>query len=405
MRRRIGARVNWDYVIARAELHAGGDLNSSKLRVAMIGVGDITMLHAPAYRDFAEAELVALCDKSEALLRRRSAEWQVRRTTTDFRELLRDPSIDVVEVNTPHHLHRPIVVEALAAGKHVSCQKPMTVTIADAEAMLAAARASQARFRVLENFVFYPAYVKAKELLDAGEIGEVLTIRFKLGTGLFGSRVVPLEAELWHLLESDKGMGQAVFDDGYHKLSLAIHFLGAIGSVKGYIDRTFHYADEPAQLVWRYRDRPTIGVFDIAFTPNLHTRSKYFPADERVEITGTRAQIVLSCCTGRIVDDPPLVLIRDGRRTVFDDLDTDWQASFTAGIRDFPRAIREGRDSALTGERALEVLRFAFALILAAKRGAEVRPEDVTDEAVAAELVVRDGSAAHAATAARGAHP
>ncbi len=375
-------------------------MSTAKLRVGMIGVGDITMLHAPAYAGCADAELVALCDKSETLLARRAAEWGVTRVTTDFRELFRDPSIDLVEVNTPHHLHRPIVVEALAAGKHVSCQKPMTVTLADGEAMLAAARASTARFRVLENFVFYPAYVRAKELLDAGEIGEVLTIRFKLGTGLFGSRAVPLAPELWHLLESDKGMGQAVFDDGYHKLSLAIHFLGAIGGVKAYIDRTFHYADEPAQLVWRYRDRPALGVFDIAFTPNLHTRSDYFPADERVEITGTRGQILLSCCTARIVDDPPLVLAKDGRRIAFDDLDTDWQASFTAGIRDFPRAIREGRECSLTGERDLEVLRFAFAAILAAKRGAEVRPEDVSDEAVAAELVVKDG----VASAANGAH-
>ncbi len=355
----------------------------------MIGVGDITMLHAPAYRDFAGAELAALCDRNEVLLARRAAEWGVSRTATDFRELLRDPDIDLIEVNTPHHVHRPIVVAALEAGKHVSCQKPMTVTIADGEAMLAAARASTARFRVLENFVFYPPYVKAKELLDAGEIGEPLTIRFKLGTGLFGSRALPLETELWHLMETDKGMGPAVFDDGYHKLSLAVHFLGAIGGVKGYIDRTFHYADEPAQLTWRYRDRPALGIFDIAFTPNLHTRSKYFPADERVEITGSRGRILLGCCTGRIVDEAPLVLERGGRRTLFDDLETDWQSSFTAGIRDFPAAIREGRLCDLTGERALEVLRFAFAAILAAKRGAEVRPEEVTDAAVAEELVVR----------------
>jgi predicted dehydrogenase len=211
-------------------------------------------------------------------------------------------------------------------------------------------------------------------------------VRFKLGTSLFGSRWVPLRSELWHLLESEKGMGQAVFDDGYHKLSLAIHFLGPIAAVKGFIGRSFRYIDEPAQLLWRYRASAALGSFDIAFTPNLHTRSKYFPADERVEVIGSRGVLDLTCCTGRITDAPPLTLVRDGRRIVFDDLDTDWQASFTAGIRDFPRAIKEGRDCLLTGRRALDVLRFAYALILAAKTGAEVRPDEVTDERIAREL-------------------
>ena len=63
-------------------------MSASKLRVGMIGVGDITMLHAPAYVGCADAELVALCDKSETLLARRSAEWGVPRTTLDFLSLI-----------------------------------------------------------------------------------------------------------------------------------------------------------------------------------------------------------------------------------------------------------------------------------------------------------------------------
>jgi predicted dehydrogenase len=357
-------------------------MGDRRLRVAMIGVGDITMLHVPAYKDFDLAELALLCDVDPALLERRRAEWGVARTTTDYREALADPGIDIVEINTPHHLHKKLTVEALAAGKHVACQKPISTSIAEAEEMVAAARAAQGKFRVIENFVFYPPYVRAKELLDAGEIGEPLTIRFKLGTGLFGARAPALRSEMWHLLEIEQGRGQAVFDDGYHKLSLAIHFIGAIAAVKGFIDRSFAFIDEPAQLIWQYKDRRTLGGFDIAFQPNLYTHSKYFGADERVEIVGTRGAIELTRCTGQMADQPALILRRDGRRTLFEDLDADWQASFTAGIRDFPRAILENRDTLLTGERALEVLRFAFALIVAARRGVEVRPDEVTDAIV-----------------------
>jgi len=352
----------------------------------MVGVGDITMLHAPAYRDFDLAQLHLLCDRDEALLARRARQWGVARSTSDFQQVLADTAVDIVEVNTPHHLHRPMVEQALAAGKHVACQKPIATTVADAEAMCQAAEGASGAFRVIENFVFYPPYVLAKQLLDAGEIGEPISIRFKLGTSFFGSRWIPLKTEIWHLLESERGRGQAVFDDGYHKLSLAIHFLGPIASVKGFLGRSLRYVDEPGHLIWRYQDSPALGSFDIALSPALHTRSDYFPADERVEIVGSRGSLLMSRCTGQICDDPPLVLVRDGRRTLFDDLEADWQASFTAGIRDFPKAILEDRQSLISARRATDILRFALALIMAAREGREIIPAEVDDERVRRSL-------------------
>ncbi len=358
----------------------------TKLKAAMIGVGDITDLHYPAYRNCEDAELAVICDADEKQLAKRSRQWSVSKTTTDYHEILRDPEIDIVEVNTPHHLHKSIVIDALEAGKNVACQKPIAVSIDEAEAMVEAASKAPGRFRVLENFVFYPPYVKAKELMDAGEIGDPLSIRFKLGTGIFGSRWVPLKSELWHLLESENGRGQAVFDDGYHKLSVAMHFFGAIRSVAGFIDRSFKYIDEPAQLMWRYEGSRVIGTFDIAFSPNLYTRSKYFPADERIEIIGTKGVISLTRCTGQITDDPPLILFKDGKSFAFEHIEADWQAGFTAAIRDFPKAIREKRDTLLTGQRALDILKFAFALTIAAQNGHELKPGEITDEFVRKEL-------------------
>lgn len=362
-------------------------MGDKPLKVAMIGVGDITFLHYPAYKDFEHAELHTLCDLDEKLLARRSREWNVERTTTNYREVLADPEIDIVEVNTPQAIHTRFVVEALDAGKHVAVQKPMSTSLDEGEAMIAAEERNPGRFRVLENFVFYPAYVKAKQLIDAGEIGEVLSIRFKLGSAVHGSRWVPIQTNLWRLPESERGMGWAVFDDGYHKLSLAIHLVGAIESVKGYIDRSFHYVDQPAQLIWRYKDRGTLGSFDIGFSPNLYTPSRYFPADERVDIVGSRGMIHLTRCTAQIVDAPPLILYRDGTRTLFEDIEADWQASFTAGIRDFAFAILEDRETLLSGRRAQDITRFAYAAILAAKTGAEVRPDEMSDERIRRELL------------------
>jgi len=352
----------------------------SKLRVGMIGLGDITMMHWPAYRDHPKAEIHAVCDVDEALLARRAREWGVEQCYTDFHELLRDDEIDLVEILTPHHLHEPIVVAAAEAGKHVSVQKPISVSVGEADRMIEATRAAGVKFKVFENFVFYPPYTKAKELIAAGEIGEPLSVRFKLGTGGFGmTRPYPASVELWHLMESEKGMGQAVFDDGYHKWSQAIDLLGEVEVVRGWIDRSFAMADAPAAIMWRYKEGGRLGYFDIAVSLNLHVQSDYFSADERIEVTGTRGVIWITRCTGHLLGTAPLILYRDGKRYLFDDVEADWMASFAASTDHFIDCILDDREPHLTGERAKQVLQLAFAAIRSSGTGEEIRPDEVGD--------------------------
>lgn len=350
----------------------------SRLKAGIIGVGDISMMHAPAYSGFDRAELYAIADINEGLLEQRKNEWGPAKCFTDYRDLLADPEIDFVEIITPHHLHKPMVLDAARAGKHVSVQKPMSVSVREADEMIHAAEQAGIKFKVFENFVFYPPYVKAKELLDAGEIGEPLSIRFKLGTGLFGmSRAYPVTVELWHLLEVEKGMGQAVFDDGYHKLSLAIHLIGPIECVRGWIDRSFAFVDMPAMLMWRYKNSGCLGYFDTAFSPSMYIQSKYFSADERVDITGSRGWISVSRCTAKLLDVPALVMYRDGKRYLFDALRTDWLDSFVDSGRHFVDCILEDKEPVLTGRRGKEVLQFAFACIAASRERCEVRPDEI----------------------------
>ncbi len=154
----------------------------SKLRVGFIGAGAITDLHYLGYKNNPKAELHAICDVDAAQLQRRASEWRIGKTFTDYRNLLADPDIDAVEVITPHHLHAKMGIAVLEAGKHVSVQKPMAITIAECDALIAAAQRAGKLMRVFENFRFYPPLVKAKELLDAGAIGEPLSIRIGMIT-------------------------------------------------------------------------------------------------------------------------------------------------------------------------------------------------------------------------------
>lgn len=353
-----------------------------KLRAAFVGVGDISMMHQPGYIDNPDAELYAICDTDERKLLSRQEEWGVPKTYTDLNEMLADPEIDLVEILTPHHCHCYMAVAAAKAGKHVSVQKPMCNTLAEADDMIAAARQAGVKLKIFENFVFYPPFVKAKELIAAGEIGEPLSVRFKLGTCMFGSRYYPLSVELWHLLEVEKGMGQAIFDDGYHKLSQAIDLFGDIEAVRGWVDRSFAYADMPGLLIWRYRDSGCLGAFDLGISPNLYNKSKYFAADERIDITGSRGSISITRCSAQLLDAPALTLVKDGRRILFDDIRADWMDSFVDSSRHFVKCILDGGEPQLTGGRGKKVVQFAYACILAGRTGDEISPESITDDVI-----------------------
>jgi len=357
-----------------------------KLRAAIAGVGDISMMHRPGYIDNPDCELYAICDCDVQKLEQHVRDWKPEKAYRNYADLLADPEVDLVEVLTPHACHESMVVAAARAGKHVSVQKPMCITLGEADRMIAAAREAGVKFKVFENFVFYPPYVKAKELIAAGEIGEPLNVRFKLGTCMFGARHYPLSVELWHLLEVEKGMGQAIFDDGYHKLSQAIDLFGDIDVVRGWVDRSFAYADMPGVLIWRYRNSECLGVFDLGISPNLYNRSKYFPADERIDITGTRGSISITRCSAQLLDAPALTLVKGGRRILFDDIRADWQDSFSDSTRHFVRCILEDSDPHLTGERGRQIVRFAYACILAGKLHTEIRVDDVDDDMIQENL-------------------
>lgn len=359
-----------------------GNKKDRKIKAALAGVGDISMMHHPGYSDNPDGELYALCDPNEELLARRAAEWGIQKTYRSYQELLADPDVDLVEILTPHHLHADMVVAAAEAGKHVSVQKPMCTSMAEADRMIAAAKKNNIIFKVFENFVFYPPYMKAKELIAAGEIGEMLTVRFKLGTSMFGGRYYPLSVELWHLLEVEKGMGQAIFDDGYHKLSQAIDIVSDIDSVKGWVDRSLAYADMPGVLIWKYKNSDCLGTFDLGLSLNLYNKSKYFTADERIDITGTKGAISISRCSAQFIDSPALVLTKNGRRTMFDDIRSDMLDSFIDSTKHFVKCVKNDTEPHLTGERGKKIVQFAYACILAGKTGDEVRPDDINDDVI-----------------------
>ena len=355
-----------------------------KLRVGFIGAGAITDLHHLGYQDYPKAELHAICDVDEALLQRRASEWQIGKSYTDYRQLLADPEVDAVEVITPHHLHAEMGVAALEAGKHVSIQKPMAITVAECDALIESAGRAGKLMRVFENFRFYPPLVKAKQLLDDGEIGEPLSIRIKCVQGVSGEDwEIPYRRWVWRFDPAQSGGGRVILDYGYHLFSIAQWFMGAPEKVFAWIThRPIQHGwmlDSPAIVIWKYKDAEKYGSYEAVSSDDILVPTKYGrPEDEWVELTGSRGFIWVNRCTSMLLDRPAVEMYRDGETTAFPDVDSDWGASFVAGVHDFVDAVAEGRQSELSGEEGRAVLQFCRAAQLSAKEGREVRPEETT---------------------------
>jgi predicted dehydrogenase len=358
------------------------------LRVGLLGCGRIADLQCLGYLEHPGARIHAVCDRDEATARRRAQAWGAPRVYTDPEKLFADPEVDAVEILTPHQLHEEHARAALAAGKHVSLQKPPTRTLEEFERVARAARESGRTFRVFENFMYYPPHAKAKELIEAGAIGEPLSVRVKTASGRFsdGWDVSPA-TQAWRLDPETCGGGPTTFDHGYHCYHMGRFFMPEeIDRVHAFIHWTklaeHEWIDGPALISWRHAGGvPRHGSWEVIASLGLRVRSKYYVSDDRLEIHGSEGILWVNRCTGQLLDEPSVVLYREGETRAFHDLATDWAESFRLGTRDFVDAVREGRQPPQDVDEARRTLAFALAALRSAAEAREVRVGEILEEA------------------------
>jgi predicted dehydrogenase len=144
------------------------------MRIGIIGGGGATRsLHIPGFRLCPDVEVAIVCDADQAA----AQAVGVAETCADYRDVLRRADIDAVVVATPNFLHREIVLAALAAGKHVLCEKPLALDRAAAEEMLGAAERSGCVHMTAFTYRFTPAILYARHLVERGELGQLRTVR------------------------------------------------------------------------------------------------------------------------------------------------------------------------------------------------------------------------------------
>lgn len=371
-----------------------------KKRFVIVGCGRIATLHVAGYKDRDDAELYGVYDKKRSAAAAFAKEHHIPKIYDSYEEVLSDPTVCGVEILVPHHLHCAMTIQACAAKKHVSVQKPMAMNLAECDQMIAAAKKNGVKLKVFENFVHYPPYKHLKALMEQGEIGEIKGVRYKMNNCELNSSNMPAAkmharsvegAEklpetgwkidptswTWRLNDTLAGGGPLVFDDGYHKFSLFYDFLGKVEKVTAMIDETPVVGnitqDCPAVIMWKYADRKVYGVWDITSSDDMYIQSKYYTCDERMEVTGSRGVLWLTRCTATLLPDvAPLIMYRDGKVTEFWEDPSDWQESFRNCTHDFIDAINEDREPKLSGETGKAVMEFALAAIESGRKNETV---------------------------------
>jgi predicted dehydrogenase len=204
--------------------------------IGLIGSGFIGKAHALAYRsapavfpDAGAPGLRILADVDPATAAHAADAFGFESSTGDWRELLTDPAVDVIDITTPNHLHEEMALAAIRAGKHVYCEKPLAPTGVGARRMFEAARAAEVQTMVGFNYLKNPMAALARQIIESGEIGEVFAFR---GTHFEdymhdpGTLVNP-----WRL---DPAAGDGVASDlGSHAVAMARFLVGDITSVSG----------------------------------------------------------------------------------------------------------------------------------------------------------------------------
>jgi predicted dehydrogenase len=179
-------------------------------------------VHLEATRRVESVEATAIAGRNADAARRLAAGFNIPTITTDYREVLRDPSIDAVHICTPNAQHFSMAKEALQANKHVLCEKPLATTVEEAEELVALAASQKLRNCVCHNLRYYPMVQQMRRLREAGDLGEILVVQ-----GTYSQDWLLYDTDWnWRVDAKAGGPSRCMADIGSHWFDMAEHVTG-----------------------------------------------------------------------------------------------------------------------------------------------------------------------------------
>jgi D-apiose dehydrogenase len=327
---------------------------TDKLRIGFAGAGAISQYHLVGWSEMPDAQVVAICDIDEAKARAKAQDFNIPHVYTDFRTMIEREKLDAVDIVTPVGTHAALTRLAADAGLHVSCQKPLTPTVREAEELIAYV-GERVRFMVHENYRFRPHYVMIRDWLEQGRVGEITQARMTVRSqGMVEAGGVPpfLLNRQPYLKDFTRLL---IFEVLIHNLDAMRVLLGPLEVVAAQVAKVNReLAGEDAAVVLLKGARGLTAVLD----GNISAPGYGPLPTDRVEIMGTRGTLVF--------DRDRLAMAGSNEAPVVFDLAKNYQICFSSAVREFVRGLRDGKPFAIDRLDNLETLKLMESCYVAA---------------------------------------
>jgi predicted dehydrogenase len=213
---------------------------STQVRIGIIGYGQMGRIHAYAYRAIpifydplpAEPVLQAVADVVPGVAERAAARAGFSWHTEDWRRVVESPDVDVIDICTPNSEHLPVLEAAIAAGKHIYCEKPLCTNLKDAQRILQVTTKAGILHQIVAEYRFLPALMRARDMVREGLLGEIFHFR---GLYLHAGYVDPRRPIAWRLRREATG-GGALMDLGPHIIDQMRVLVGNASEVQGNLE-------------------------------------------------------------------------------------------------------------------------------------------------------------------------
>jgi predicted dehydrogenase len=194
----------------------------TKLKTAIFGTGFMGRVHLEAVRRVENVEAVAIAGRNAEAAKKLGAGFGISTTATDYREVLRDPAIDAVHICTPNAQHFSMAKDALSAGKHVLCEKPLAVSAKEAEELVGLAKKNGLRNCTCHNLRYYPVVQQMRRMREAGDLGDILVVQ-----GTYSQDWLLYDTDWnWRVETKTGGPSRCMADIGSHWFDMAEHITG-----------------------------------------------------------------------------------------------------------------------------------------------------------------------------------
>lgn len=346
-----------------------------KIRLAFLGCGKIAQVrHIPEAARREDVDIIGYYNRSSEKAHQMSERYGGKVYSSE-EELIKDQNIDAVVISSANHLHKKLTIEALLQGKHVLCEKPMAMTLEESIAMVETSEKTGRVLNIAHNQRLNKAHLKAKELIEDGEIGKVLSFRSTFGHGGPETWSSSPGKDVWFFKKDAAGMG-AMADLGIHKTDLLQYLMGEkiieVSAMVGTLNKRdgngdLINVDDNAVCLFRL-ENGAIGTMTVSWT-------YYGPEDNSTRIFGTEGILYIYEDKGH-----PLKLIRKDQTEEYfkvDEMQTN-DLQTNSGVMDsFLEDVKQGKSSVLSARDILYSMQVVFACQEAFRTGRTIKVKEL----------------------------